>query len=76
MKIQVVGGGCSKCDQLYQHTKEALDRLQRTDTVEKVESLKDIVALGVMTSPSLMVDGKLIVSGRVASVKEIVKLLS
>ena len=44
--------------------------------IEKVEDLMDIVRLGVMTTPSVMVDGKLIISGRVPKVKDIVKLLS
>jgi len=42
--------------------------------IEKVEDLIDIVKLGVMTSPSLMVDGKLVISGRVAKMEELVKL--
>ena len=43
--------------------------------VEKVEDLIDIVKLGVMSAPSLMIDGKLVVSGRVAKTSEIITLI-
>ena len=46
-----------------------------TARVEKVEDLVEIVRLGVMAAPSLMVDGKLVLSGRTATVQAIVKLL-
>lgn len=75
MIIKVLGEGCEKCDQLYTNTREAVAQLGLDAEVEKVESLLEIVKLGVMTAPSLMVDGKLVVSGQVASTKNIMKLL-
>ena len=68
MEIQVIGMGCDKCDTLNKNTLEALDRLKVQADVRKVEDLVDIVRLGVMTAPSLMIDGRLVVSGSVASV--------
>ena len=59
MEIKVIGTGCDKCDRLYENTQEALRNLGMEANVEKVEDLVEIVKLGVMTSPSLMVDGKL-----------------
>lgn len=75
MKIQVLGEGCERCSQLYENTKEAVAELGLDAEVEKVENLLEIVKLGVMAAPSLMVDGKLVVSGQVATTKAIVKLL-
>ena len=75
MNIKVIGEGCEKCDQLYKNTKDAIDELGIEATLEKVEDLIEIVKLGVLTAPSIMVDGKLIVSGQVASTKTIIKLL-
>lgn len=75
MVIKVLGEGCDKCSQLYANTKAAVQRLRIDAQVEKVESLMEIVKLGVMSAPSVMVDGKLIVSGRVASTEAIMKLL-
>ena len=75
MNLKVIGTGCDKCDQLYANTKEAVAKLGIEAEIEKIEDLMEIVKLGVMTSPSLMKDGKLIVSGQVVSPDKIVKLL-
>lgn len=75
MNLKVIGTGCDKCDQLYTNTKEAVAKLGIEAEIEKIEDLMEIVKLGVMTSPSLMKDGKLIVSGQVVSTDKIVKLL-
>ena len=76
MEIKVIGTGCDQCDRLYENTREALRTLGLEAHVEKVEDLVEIVKLGVMTAPSLMVDGKLVISGREAKTREIIKLLS
>lgn len=75
MIIKVIGEGCKDCDKLYENVTEAVNELNLDAKVEKVEDLIEIVKLGVMTSPSVMVDGKLMVSGNVASVKNLVKIL-
>lgn len=75
MNLKVIGTGCEKCDQLYENTKQAVAELGIQAEIEKVEDLMEIVKLGVMTSPSLMKDGKLIISGQVVSSDKIVKLL-
>lgn len=76
MEIKVIGAGCDTCNQLYQNVKQAVEQLGLQADVQKVEDLVEIVKLGVMAAPSLMVDGKLVLSGRVGSVKTIVDLLS
>ena len=76
MNIKVIGTGCDKCDQLYENIISALEELGKEACVEKVDDLLDIVKLGVMTSPSLMIDGKLVLSGQTASKEKIIKLLS
>lgn len=76
MEIKVIGEGCEKCDRLYENTCLAVKELGLEASIDKVEDLMDIVRLGVMTTPSVMVDGKLIISGRVPKVKEIIKLLN
>lgn len=75
MNIKVIGTGCEKCDQLYANVQEALKITGSVAEVEKIEDLMEIVKLGVMTSPSLMIDGKLVVSGRIAKPDELVKLM-
>ncbi len=76
MNIKVIGTGCDKCDQLYENTKSAIDELGLNANIEKVEDLIEMVKLGVMSSPSLMVDGKLVVSGRIVSKEKIIELIS
>lgn len=76
MEIKVIGEGCEKCDKLYENTCLAVKELGLEASIDKVEELMDIVRLGVMTTPSVMVDGKIIISGRVPKVKEIIKLLN
>ncbi len=75
MVLKVIGAGCPDCGKMYTNTLEAVERLGIQATVEKVDNLVDIVRLGVMTAPSLLKDGELIVSGQVASVDKIMKLL-
>lgn len=75
MKIKVIGSGCDKCDTLYVNTLAAVETLGLNAEIEKVEDLIEIVKLGVMTVPALMVDGEIKAAGRVLKEKEIIKFL-
>ncbi|MBP1580972.1 MAG: thioredoxin family protein [Oscillospiraceae bacterium] len=71
MDIKLIGAGCPDCDKLKASTEEALKELGIEAQIQRISSLKDIILLGVMTAPSLMVDGKLIISGQAASTAEV-----
>lgn len=75
MTIKVLGSGCPNCIRLEKNVKEALDVLKREATVEKVTEYNDIMSYGVMSTPALVVDGKVLFSGRVPNAKALVKLL-
>jgi small redox-active disulfide protein 2 len=75
MKIQVLGTGCQKCKLLAEHTGQAVAELGISAEITKVTDLKQIMALGVMMTPALAVNGTVKVAGRVPSVAEIRKLL-
>lgn len=75
MDVKIIGSGCPDCDRLHANTLAALQELGIETEIVKVGDLIEIVKLGVMSAPSLMVDGKLLIAGKVASQKEIVKLL-
>ncbi len=75
MDIKVIGAGCPDCDKLKASTEEALKQLGINAEIQRVSSLKEIVLLGVMTAPSLLVDGKLLISGQAASTAEVKKQL-
>lgn len=76
MKLQVLGTGCAKCKALYANAREAVAALGIDADVEKIEDIQQIVKFGVMSTPSLAVDGKVKITGKVASVDEIKKLLA
>ena len=75
MNIKVIGTGCDKCDALYANVQEAVANLGLQADIEKVEDLVQIVRLGVMQSPSLMEDGRLVSAGRELKTKQVEKLL-
>lgn len=75
MKIQVIGTGCPKCTKLYESTKKAIESMGIEAEIEKVEDLMEIVRLGVMTSPSIMLDGKLVISGQVVPEAKIIEII-
>ncbi|ABS27828.1 thioredoxin family protein [Anaeromyxobacter sp. Fw109-5] len=75
MKIQVLGTGCAKCKQLTANAEKAVAALGLAACVEKVEDLREIMKLGVMTTPALAVDGVVRSSGKVLSPEAIGELL-
>ena len=76
MIIKVLGPGCNNCKTLERVTREAVDALGVDATIEKVEDYPTIVGYGVMSTPALVVDEKLVLSGRVPKVAEVRDLLA
>jgi small redox-active disulfide protein 2 len=76
MKLQILGTGCAKCNALTQAAEQAAKALGLPYELEKITDLKQIMSFGVMTTPALVVDGKVKVSGKVPSVDEVKKLLA
>lgn len=75
-QLLVMGPGCDRCTRLYALTEQAAKELGAPYEISKVTDLKQIMALGVMATPALAVNGNLKVAGRVPSVEEIKKLLA
>lgn len=73
--VKILGSGCTKCNQLEAATKEALKRLGMDAAVEHVTDFSKIAAYGVMTTPALVVDDKVVSYGKVLKVEEVEKLL-
>ena len=76
MTIKVLGPGCMNCRTLEQRTREALTGINRTATVEKVTDLDGISSYGVMRTPGLVIDEKLVWQGGVPSVEKIKELIT
>ncbi|WP_242346635.1 thioredoxin family protein [Anaeromyxobacter terrae] len=75
MKIQVLGTGCARCKVLTANTEKAVQALGLAVAVEKVEDLREIMRLGVMTTPALLVDGKIRAAGKVLTADAVMDLL-
>jgi len=76
MEIKILGTGCANCHNLEKATREAVAELNLDANVVKEEDIVKIMSYGVMRTPALVVDEKVIMYGRVPSVKEIKELLS
>lgn len=76
MKIQVLGPGCTNCKNLERSVATALQQLGLDVAIEKVVDPVEIARLGVMRTPGLVIDGRVLVSGRVPAPGEIAKLLA
>lgn len=76
MIIKILGSGCGNCVRLEANTKQALAKLDMQASVEKVTDYAEIASYGVMRTPGLVVDERVLVSGRVPDTAEIASLLS
>ena len=74
--LQVLGPGCAKCTKLMENMKTAVATIGVDAQIEKVTDINAIVGFGVMTTPALVIDGKVKVVGKVPSVEEIKGFLS
>jgi small redox-active disulfide protein 2 len=73
--VKVLGSGCAKCNQLEAATKAALQQLGMDTTIDHVTDFSQIAAYGVMTTPALVIDGKVVSYGKVLKTEEVVKIL-
>jgi small redox-active disulfide protein 2 len=74
-KIQILGTGCAKCQKLAENTKQAADNLGLDYEMEKITEINQIMEFGVMTTPGLAVDGKVLIVGKVPGPADIEKML-
>ena len=75
MKIQVLGSECRKCEHLAQNVEAAIEDVDTDVSFEKVTDIDTILEMGVMITPALAIDGKVIMSGKVPSVEELIELI-
>jgi small redox-active disulfide protein 2 len=75
MEIKVLGPGCKNCVTLDRIAHEVVQELGITATFEKVEDYAAIASYGVMSTPALVVDGKVVLSGRVPTPRHLKEIL-
>jgi small redox-active disulfide protein 2 len=76
MEIKVLGTGCPKCKKLEQTTNEAIQELGVDAQITKEEDIIKIMSYGVMRTPGLVINGKVVASGKLLSVNEIKNLIT
>lgn len=76
MEIKVLGTGCAGCRALYETTKQAVAKLGINADVVKEEDLMKIMSYNVMSLPGLVVDEKVVSSGKKLTVSEVKELLT
>lgn len=75
MEIKVLGTGCANCKTLEKLTFNTLAEMNVVANVEKVEDITKIMAYGVMRTPALVINGKVVLSGKIPSVKELKEII-
>ena len=75
MKIQVLGPGCPNCKKLEENVKKAVEELGFKAEIEHVYDFEKMIEMGMMMSPGLAIDGKLVSQGKIPEVEEIKKWL-
>lgn len=75
MIIKILGSGCRKCQTLEQNVREALREIAIVGDIEKVTDVVDMARYGIMSTPGLVIDEKVVATGRVLNSSEIVRIL-
>ena len=75
MNIKILGTGCPKCKKLEENTRIAIKELGSDALVEKVTDLEQIMDYGVMITPALVIDDKVVSSGKLLSTADIKALM-
>jgi small redox-active disulfide protein 2 len=75
-KIEVLGPGCTRCKETYRVVQHVIETDHLEADVEKVESMERMIELGLLATPGVAVDGKVVLSGRIPKADEIRRLLA
>jgi len=75
LEISILGSGCSNCAKLEKVTKEAIAELGIVVKVEKIEDMQKIMSYGVMSTPALVIDGVVKLTGKVPNKARLIEIL-
>lgn len=73
--VKILGSGCEKCNKLEENTHKALKQLFMNTDIDHVRDFAEIGKYGVMTTPAIVYNGKVLCSGKVLKTEEIISLL-
>ena len=75
-KIEILGHGCARCKETFRVVQHVVETDHLEADVEKVESIERMVELGLMATPGVVIDGKIVVTGRIPKADEIRAILA
>ena len=75
LRVEVLGSGCAKCNQLEAAVKEALTKMEINAEIDHVTDFAKIATYGVMSTPALVINGKVVSFGKVLKTAEVTKIL-
>jgi len=76
VEIKVLGPGCANCKRLHQEAERAVREAGVAATIAKVESMEEIAGYGILRTPGLVIDGRVVASGRIPLAPEIVTMIA
>jgi small redox-active disulfide protein 2 len=76
MEIKILGPGCANCKRLYGEAEKAVAQVGQPATITKVEAIEEIVGYGILKTPGLVIDGKVVASGRIPGAFEIATMIT
>ncbi len=76
MKIEVLGPGCPKCNMTYDNVNKALKELNKEAEVIKITDINEMIDKGMLQSPGLTIDGKLVMQGKIPTVEQVKILIN
>lgn len=76
MKIEVLGPGCPKCHNTEENVRKAVAELGKTAEVVKVTDIMEMIKRGVMRTPAVIVNGKIVIQGKIPTVEHVKELLA
>lgn len=76
LDIKILGSGCSNCEKLYEVTRQALADLGLGAQMEKITDYQQMARYGVMATPALVIDERVVVMGKVPKAAEVISLLT
>ncbi len=74
-KIEVLGPGCARCKETYRVVRHVVEQARLDVEVVKEESVERMMALGLMSTPGIAIDGKVVLNGRIPKAEEVRTLL-
>jgi small redox-active disulfide protein 2 len=76
MLIQVFGPGCARCRTVAENARRAVEELGKDAQIEQIEDVETIMRAGVLMTPAVMIDGKLVGSGHLLSLEALKEIIS